>query len=469
MLKLVELPIADIKIGTRARKELGDLASLRDSIARDGQLNPIIVNESYTLIAGERRLSACKELGHTTILARIMQGLTADDELIIEMIENTARKDFEWYEEIELKQKIHALWKAQYSTVRNEWGYRETAEKLGCSLGTLSTDITIAEALTVFPEFKELKNKAQAREAYKKIQAQAASAQALEKLSPKEQENLKLMLSGQAPKITIPQAKHADRVNSFEGPTRDGSENEPNGEAPDNEEPALPDHNYYVGSCLECVQDFPDNVLGYVELDPPYAIDFTKNYGKVRKIPKGKADDWSVDTFRESMRILLTEIYPKMLDKSWILCWTGKEHWMWLNELASEIGYHTQAPGVWIKPGGGSVNKPKVIMISSYETFILFRKGEATFNTASFSNVISQATVPSSTRGHQWEKPIELYDHFSDALSRPGSIFFSGFAGSGNSMISAAKYGMTPVGCDITQEYIPYFYTNMKKTFPGGV
>jgi ParB-like chromosome segregation protein Spo0J/DNA modification methylase len=475
MLKIIELDINQISVGERARKDLGDLKTLKDSIERDGQLNPILVNEDYKLIAGERRLQACRELELPTVLARVMPGLTPDDQLVIEMIENTARKDFEWYEEIELKYKIHSIWKTELSTKQREWGYRETAERLKVSLGTMGTDMVMAEALAVFPELKELKNKAQAREAYKKIQAQAASVQALDSLSDVERENLQRMMAGQAPKMVMPQAKHEDKMlcpgGSINEPGLESTNPDPSddpgydpGESASDECSALPQHSYQVSSFEPVLADLPDGTVGYAELDPPYAIKFNETYGQTSDIKTATNQDWTVEMFHEKMQVLLTGLWPKLLDKSWVLCWTGKEHAYWINELARGIGYHTQDPGVWVKTGG-STNKPKCVMVSSYETFLLLRKGEATFNTPSFSNVVQQNTVHASTRGHQWEKPMELYNHFARALSRPGSIFFSPFAGSGNSMISAALNQMMPIGCDESQEYLTYFYKNLRAHF----
>ncbi len=41
----------------------------------------------------------------------------------------------------------------------------------------------------------------------------------------------------------------------------------------------------------------------------------------------------------------------------------------------------------------------------------------------------------------------------------------SPFAGSGNCLISAAKAGMMPIGCDKLQKYIPQFYQNAQNYF----
>lgn len=88
--------IAEIVIGHRYRRELGDIAGLAASIDDVGLLHPVVITPEGRLIAGARRLAACKRLGwvdvpvHVVPLAEIVRG---------ECQENTARKDFlptEW-------------------------------------------------------------------------------------------------------------------------------------------------------------------------------------------------------------------------------------------------------------------------------------------------------------------------------------------------------------------------------------
>jgi len=63
---------------------------------------------------------------------------------------------------------------------------------------------------------------------------------------------------------------------------------------------------------------------------------------------------------------------------------------------------------------------------------------------------------------------MDLYQFFMKALGKPGSIFLSPFAGSGNSMVAAALDGMTPMGCDIKQKYAYQFYSNLKNHYYNG-
>jgi N6-adenosine-specific RNA methylase IME4 len=60
---MARLPLAKIRVRNRYRKNLGDIESLAVSIKELGLLHPIVVRPDGRLIAGERRLEACKRLG----------------------------------------------------------------------------------------------------------------------------------------------------------------------------------------------------------------------------------------------------------------------------------------------------------------------------------------------------------------------------------------------------------------------
>lgn len=63
----VDIKTDDIIVKYRARKDDGDIAELQDSIERCGLLNPIIIDVDNVLIAGGRRLQACRNIGKETI------------------------------------------------------------------------------------------------------------------------------------------------------------------------------------------------------------------------------------------------------------------------------------------------------------------------------------------------------------------------------------------------------------------
>jgi ParB/RepB/Spo0J family partition protein len=100
--KGLSLPLDAVKIGTRHRRDMGDIDGLARSIKAVGLLHPIVIRPAGLLIAGERRLVACRMLGWSEVpvteldLEQVARG---------ELAENADRKDF-------LPSEIYAIRKA---------------------------------------------------------------------------------------------------------------------------------------------------------------------------------------------------------------------------------------------------------------------------------------------------------------------------------------------------------------------
>src|SRR3954465_10080507 len=87
--------IALICVGRRHRRDVGDIRSLAQSIARLGLLHPIVVAPNGRLVAGARRLAAVKSLGWTRVPVRVVRSVAdAAEALRAERDENTERKQF---------------------------------------------------------------------------------------------------------------------------------------------------------------------------------------------------------------------------------------------------------------------------------------------------------------------------------------------------------------------------------------
>ena len=98
--------IDQIQIGYRYRKDLGDLRSLAQSIAEVGLLHPLVVTPEGRLIAGQRRLEACRSLGWYDIPVTVVDLLQAARG---EAHENFVRKDLLPTEIVALKRAIEPL------------------------------------------------------------------------------------------------------------------------------------------------------------------------------------------------------------------------------------------------------------------------------------------------------------------------------------------------------------------------
>ncbi len=100
------LPIDGIQVGFRYRKDLGDLRSLADSIGQVGLLHPIVVTPEGRLIAGQRRLGACRLLGWAEVPVTVVDLYQAARG---EAHENLVRKDLLPSEIVALKRAIEPL------------------------------------------------------------------------------------------------------------------------------------------------------------------------------------------------------------------------------------------------------------------------------------------------------------------------------------------------------------------------
>ncbi len=167
----MHIPIREIKINPGRREAApGSVRELADSIAEIGLLNPIIVDQEYTLIAGLHRLEAVKLLGWTEIECVVsgLEGLRAE---LAEIDENFVRSDLTPLEFGELLLRRKEIYEALHpgSVQTNQGGpfrgnqhqkvsdkmtqttksfAQDTAEKLGIGRRTVERQVQIAKNLT---------------------------------------------------------------------------------------------------------------------------------------------------------------------------------------------------------------------------------------------------------------------------------------------------------------------------------
>src|SRR5437764_732820 len=146
--------IDQIDVGFRFRKDLGDLRSLADSIADVGLLHPVVVTPEGRLIAGQRRLEACRLLGWIEVPVTVVDLYQAARG---EAHENFVRKDLLPSEIVALKRAIEPLERRDarqrqgsraellHSAAEEESG--DARDKIARYLGVGRTTIDRAEAV----------------------------------------------------------------------------------------------------------------------------------------------------------------------------------------------------------------------------------------------------------------------------------------------------------------------------------
>lgn len=114
-----DLSIELIRVEKRFRKTLGDLTSLMKSIREMGLLHPVVVNSENVLIAGARRLEACKRLGMAKVPVRV---INLEDLLRAEHDENVERLDFLPSESVTIKRALEPIEKERANQRLREAG-----------------------------------------------------------------------------------------------------------------------------------------------------------------------------------------------------------------------------------------------------------------------------------------------------------------------------------------------------------
>lgn len=138
--KLVTLPIGVIHPNSyqpRGIFDQSELNALCESIKRNGLLQPVTVRQRgdgcYELIAGERRLRACRMAGLAKIPC-VVKRMDDRHSAIFGLVENIQRQDLTFFEEAE---GLHRL--------MTEWGatQNELAQKLGKSPSTIANKLRL--------------------------------------------------------------------------------------------------------------------------------------------------------------------------------------------------------------------------------------------------------------------------------------------------------------------------------------
>jgi N6-adenosine-specific RNA methylase IME4 len=115
------MPLNEIIVGDRHRRDLGDVKGLAASIAEIGLLHPVVVTPARKLVAGARRLAAVKALGWKTIPVRVVD---LDAVVRGEFAENAHRKDFTLSEAVAIKRALEPLERAAAKERQREGGHR---------------------------------------------------------------------------------------------------------------------------------------------------------------------------------------------------------------------------------------------------------------------------------------------------------------------------------------------------------
>ena len=428
------IPLSNISIGERARKEMGDLNEIEASMKERGLISPLAVkqldNEKFLLLAGERRYLILQKNKIETIPVRIFpQDISELEMKSIELAENIYRKDFIYWEydnlirEInETQQQIHGA-KAPGPDQRG-WSLENTGDMLGLAKSTASMAIKRAEAREAFPElFEGCKTQKDASKLMQKMDEAVVKEAIAKKLELNKSDN------------TFTQVSKC----------------------------------YILGDFFERVEEIPDKVFHLVEIDPPYAINLTKQKKKDGESDYVLEDYNEIDSnkYQAFLKKTLVECYRVMTDHSWLIIWFAPEPWFeTIYEGLKSTGFGTtRMCGIWTKGGSGQNMNPSTHLANSYEMFFYAWKGQPALNKAGRGNEFHFSPVSPQNKTHPTERPVELTTEIYNTFAFPGSRVLIPFLGSGNGIISANELGMSPVGFELSKGYRDSFLIKLHSRY----
>ena len=158
--ELKEISPDEITIPERFRKDYGDIEELACSIEDRGQLQPIIIDQTYTLIDGYRRILACKSINRL-VMSMIKPSESKLEREADELIANIHRKDFTWQEKCLAISKLHES---------QQQSQRVLADLIGISKSDVSENLILADCIKENEKkFMRFKTKKEATDYRKKM------------------------------------------------------------------------------------------------------------------------------------------------------------------------------------------------------------------------------------------------------------------------------------------------------------
>jgi ParB/RepB/Spo0J family partition protein len=379
--------ITDIITGIRHRRDLGDIDSLARSIADVGLLHPIVIRKDGVLIAGERRLTACKQLGWSEIpvtvvdLGEIVRG---------ELAENAERKDFLPSEIDAIRRALEPIEKAAARERMSEGGKGvesfhtlpgKSRDKIGAFAGvagrTVDKIANVVEAAEADPEkfghlVKKMDDSGKVDGAYKEL-----------KKIKKQERNAELAAA-------IPAA--SKRVELFNAP------------------------------CLDILKQEAGSV-DWVITDPPYPEEFLPCYD---------------DLARAAAHILKPG--------GSLLCMVGQSYLPSLIErLSKHLTYHWTL--AYLTPGGQATQLFPRKVNTFWKPILWFTKGE--YNGEWIGDVSKSDVNDNDKSRHEWGQSESGMRDLMKRFVKPGDSVLDPFMGAGTTGAVAIELGCRFIGFDI--------------------
>lgn len=406
----------------RQRKTI-DTKGLKDSIARRGVLQPIIITRDLLLMAGERRLTASLELGLPDIPCRFFEDLSSTETMIVELEENLKRSDLSWQDTAAAIAQLHSIYLSSDST----WTHGKTGEAVGLEASYIGRFLRVAS---------ELSNPAIARQA-----ALETAFNMLKRADERRSADALSEIMSASHEVVMPAALPEGEESS-------------EGEEPSEEEPATaaPAPSILHTPFAFWAKTYSGLPFNFLHCDFPYGINvFDGEYGD-NTGEQGYSD--TKDVYFDLIEVL-AEHQDKLISHSaHVMFWFSMEHYettMFMFRALFPDMVWQKFPLIWMKSDNvGIMPDPKRGPRRIYETCLIGTRGDRPV----VKPIANAYSCPTDKRFHPSTKPEPMLRHFFQMFVDNGTRMLDPTCGSGSALRAAVTAGAESVlGLEMDKEY----------------
>ena len=422
-MEILTLPTSSITIPpNRQRKEINPsyIDSLSESIKCIGLINPIIIDDDNTLIAGYCRIKAHEALGRLEIAAIRKSDLDDWDKEVIEFEENVRRQNLEYNDQLLAELKLYEMYQQRYgtkpglyahtSTARSKWRIEDMAKLMGFSYGKMSERLSLARAVRDDPKLGQMKSVSQAKHELERRQVTAART-IIAAVKMQEHKEQQAQAQQEDPSIESPSP-------AFVSFTKDNL-------------------TLINADSRDYIPTLADDSVGCLITDPPWNVAFDTTFG-------GNPDEGFLLT-----KDVLQLLYPKLQDGSLCIMYCATRHLITgkVYQLVQSCGYAIyDSIHIWYKPSVAMSSQPYRELKYDYEPALVFSKGRGRdFNYPMFA-VISDVLV--GKRDHPAQKSVHVLSELIKNFSVEHDIVIDPFMGSGSTLLACHVTGRRGLGIE---------------------
>lgn len=424
------IPISSITIlrETRQRREVDNIEELAESIHRIGLLHYPTVTEDYVLVAGERRITACKMLGWTSITVTIREGLDEFEQHVLELEENVRRQDLSWQDQTLAIKRYHDLQKSQAPA----WTLEDTGASLGFSHAHVQRNIVVAEAIEAGND--------RIKDADK---FSVALGVAMRDKERKQSSDLSTIAAAFKP---APPANSSD-----EKPTLNNEETAATHAAPD--APTVP---IKLADFAEWQAGYMGTKFNMLHCDFPYGVNMQSS-DQGAGAAFGTYHD-SPDVYFALLRVLEKAMTNVVAESAHMIFWFSMDFYQVTLDALTSMGWKVSPfPLIWYKSDNtGILPDAKRGPRRIYETAFFCSRGDRLLAAGETGGAVGNVFAAAG-RGktlHMNEKPVEMLKHFMRMTVDDYSIVLDPTCGSGNALKAAEALSAAHVlGLEINEEF----------------